>query len=167
VLVNQYSRPGFQAWWIALAVSALLDIDLHWVITSGWVYEDPLRSMTITPLSRFMLRRIAFEDDSITSFVLANEPSNLTLEFAMQQSLQNIEGDFRVLSRQVIDGAIYEMGRFIIEVHDPELDRDGRQLLYVIIYEGQAYTLGYQTLKSKFESQVPIFEISASTFTIK
>jgi len=110
---------------------------------------------------------IAFDDDFITSVVLASEPSNLTLEFAMQQSLQNIEGDFRVLSRQVIEEAPYEMGRFIIEVHDPEQDRDGRQLLYIILHEGQAYSLGYQTLRSKFEAELPTFEKSASTFTIK
>jgi hypothetical protein len=110
---------------------------------------------------------IAFEDDFITSVVLASEPSNLSLDFAMQQSLQNIEGDFRVLSRQVIEEAPYEMGRFIIEMHDPELDRDGRQLLYIILHEGQAYSLGYQTLKSKFDDLLPIFEKSASTFMIK
>lgn len=110
---------------------------------------------------------IAFDDDFITSVVLASEPTSLSLDFAMQQSLQQIEGDFRVLSRQVIEGAPYEMGRFIIEVHHPEMNRDGRQLLYIILHEGQAYSLGYQTLKSKFEAQLPVFEKSASTFTIK
>jgi hypothetical protein len=110
---------------------------------------------------------IAFDDDFITSVVLASEPSNLTLEFAMQQSLQNLEGDFTVLSRQIIEGAAYDMGRFIIEVRDPEMDRDGRQLLYIILHEGQAYSLGYQTLKSEFSALLPVFEKSASTFTIK
>lgn len=110
---------------------------------------------------------IAFDDDFITSVVLASEPSSLTLDFAMQQSLQNIQGEFRVLSRQIIEGGPYEMGRFIIEVHDPELDRDGRQLLYIILHEGQAYSLGYQTLKSKFDGLLPTFEKSANTFTIK
>jgi hypothetical protein len=110
---------------------------------------------------------IAFDEDFITSVVLASEPSSLSLEFAMEQSLQQIEGDFRVLSRQVIEGAPYEMGRFIIEVHDPYLDKDGRQLLYIILHEGQAYSLGYQTLKSNFEELLPTFEKSASSFTIK
>lgn len=103
----------------------------------------------------------------MTSVLLASEPSSLTLEFAMQQSLQNSEGDFTVLSRQVIEGTPYEMGRFIIEMRDPGLDRDGRQLLYIILHKGQAYSLGYQTLKSHFEAAVPIFEKSASTFTIR
>ncbi|MDF1500537.1 MAG: hypothetical protein P1P76_08715 [Anaerolineales bacterium] len=59
VLVNHYSRRGFQAWWIALAVSAVFDAELHWVVTSAWVYDDPIRSSTITPVSRWLLRRIA------------------------------------------------------------------------------------------------------------
>lgn len=60
ILVNHYNRPGFQAWWIALAVSSVLDFDLHWVVTTGWVYDDLLRSLLITPISRWLLRRIAF-----------------------------------------------------------------------------------------------------------
>jgi hypothetical protein len=59
VLVNHYNRPGFQAWWIALLVSFALPFDLHWVVTSGWVYDDALRSLTITPVSRWLLRRIS------------------------------------------------------------------------------------------------------------
>jgi len=58
-MVNHYNRPGFQAWWIALAISSVLPFDLHWVVTSGWVYDDRLRSSTITPISRWLLRRIA------------------------------------------------------------------------------------------------------------
>jgi hypothetical protein len=60
VLVNHYNRPGFQAWWIALAVSSALDFDLHWVVTSGWVYDDFMRSLLITPISRWLLRKITF-----------------------------------------------------------------------------------------------------------
>jgi hypothetical protein len=60
VLVNHYTRRGFQAWWIAVAISSVLPFDLHWVVTSGWEYEDYLRSKTITPISRYLLRKIAF-----------------------------------------------------------------------------------------------------------
>lgn len=109
---------------------------------------------------------IAFDDDFITSVVLASEPSTLTLDFAMQQSIQEMEGEFQVLSRQVIEGAPYDMGRFIIEVYDPETEMVGRQLLYIILNKGQAYSLGFQTLKSNFEELLPVFEKSASSFTI-
>ncbi|MGD2162110.1 MAG: hypothetical protein PVG02_08490 [Anaerolineales bacterium] len=63
ILTNHYHRPGFQAWWIALAISSVIQIDLHWVVTSAWVYTDHLRAMTITPVSRWLLRRIAYSYD--------------------------------------------------------------------------------------------------------
>jgi hypothetical protein len=59
VTINHYARPGFQAWWLALAVSAALPIEVHWVITAAWRYPDRLRSGTITPVSRWVLRGIA------------------------------------------------------------------------------------------------------------
>lgn len=57
--VNHYSRRGFQAWWIALAVSSATPRDIHWVITAAWRYPDQLRSWLITPTSRWVLQRIA------------------------------------------------------------------------------------------------------------
>lgn len=57
--VNHYHRPGFGAWWIALSLASVLPYETHWLITSAWVYPDSLRTRTITPLSRWVLRRIA------------------------------------------------------------------------------------------------------------
>lgn len=57
--MNHYARPGFHAWWIALAVSAAVPVDIHWVMTAAWTYPDPLRSHTLTPISRNVFRRIA------------------------------------------------------------------------------------------------------------
>lgn len=57
--VNHYSRRGFQAWWIALAVSSATPQEIHWVITAAWRYPDRLRSWLITPTSRWVLQRIA------------------------------------------------------------------------------------------------------------
>ena len=59
VTVNHYARPGFHAWWIALGISAVLPCDVHWVITAAWTYPDSLRAHTITPVTRWLLRRIA------------------------------------------------------------------------------------------------------------
>lgn len=57
ITINHYTRPGFQAWWLALALSALLPVEVHWVVTAAWRYPDRLRSGTITPLSRWVIRR--------------------------------------------------------------------------------------------------------------
>jgi hypothetical protein len=56
---NHYFRPGFGAWWIALGLSATIPIEVHWTMTSGWTYPDPLRSNTITPLTIWAFRKIA------------------------------------------------------------------------------------------------------------
>jgi len=59
LVMNHYARPGFHAWWIALAVSAVVPVDIHWAMTAAWTYRDRLRSHTLTPISRIVFRRIA------------------------------------------------------------------------------------------------------------
>jgi len=59
VTVNHYARPGFQAWWLALAVSSVIPAEIHWVITSAWTFPDRLRSRLLTPLTRWTFSRIA------------------------------------------------------------------------------------------------------------
>ncbi len=59
VTVNHYHRPGFQAWWIALAVSAAFPVELHWGMTSAYTYPDRLRSLIFTPISTAILVRLA------------------------------------------------------------------------------------------------------------
>ena len=54
LLTNHYARPGFQAWWIALAISASVPLDIHWMMTNAWTFLGPL-----TPLSRQILTRVA------------------------------------------------------------------------------------------------------------
>ena len=33
ILFNHYYRPGFQAWWIALAISSVLPVEIHYMMT--------------------------------------------------------------------------------------------------------------------------------------
>ena len=57
--VNHYYRPGFQAWWIALALSSVVAYDVHWVMTSAWTYTDPLGKLVLAPAMRWLLGRLA------------------------------------------------------------------------------------------------------------
>ena len=57
--MNHYSRPGFQAWWMALAVSSVVPAPVHWVVTSAWTYPDQLRANLFTPTSRWLFQRVA------------------------------------------------------------------------------------------------------------
>lgn len=59
VVVNHYSRPGFRAWWVAMAISATLPREVCWVTTSTLTFPDRLRASTITPASRWFLCHVA------------------------------------------------------------------------------------------------------------
>lgn len=56
---NHYTRPGLGAWWLALAASAALPVEVHWIVTEAWTYPDALRSRLFTPLTRWAFRRVA------------------------------------------------------------------------------------------------------------
>jgi hypothetical protein len=57
--VNHYHRPGFNAWWIAMAICAQFPVEIHWGITAAWTYADRFRSATATPLTRWLFRKVA------------------------------------------------------------------------------------------------------------
>ncbi|MCJ7622226.1 MAG: hypothetical protein MUO76_01890 [Anaerolineaceae bacterium] len=38
LVLNHYSREGFGAWWIALAISAVSPRDIHWIMTGAWTF---------------------------------------------------------------------------------------------------------------------------------
>ena len=59
LVMNHFARPGFRAWWIALAVSSLVPREVQWVMTSTFTYPDRWRSSWLTPLSTILLARLA------------------------------------------------------------------------------------------------------------
>jgi len=68
VICNHYSRPGFGAWWIALAISAVIashrhptaDPEIHWVMTAAWTFpESKWKAQVLTPATRWAFNRLA------------------------------------------------------------------------------------------------------------
>lgn len=59
IVCNHYSRPGFGAWWIPMGIAAIVPHEMHWIITAALRFDDPLRSRSITPLSRWFLQRVS------------------------------------------------------------------------------------------------------------
>lgn len=59
VLTNHYYRPGFDAWWLSLAVSSAVPVEIHWVITAELTYPGQKRGAVLRPLTRFFLGRVA------------------------------------------------------------------------------------------------------------
>ena len=68
ITCNHYTRPGLDAWWGALLISAAVasqrdpaaDAEIHWVITAAWTFLDnPWRRKHLTPLTRWAFERVA------------------------------------------------------------------------------------------------------------
>jgi hypothetical protein len=56
---NHYSRPDFNAWWIALAVASQLPMDAHFIMTSELTTPGKRYSPGGMPLTRWVLKRVA------------------------------------------------------------------------------------------------------------
>jgi len=56
---NHYHRPGFEAQWIALAIAALVPVNMHWVMTGEFTYPGKWYRQFGSIYSRILLKRIA------------------------------------------------------------------------------------------------------------
>ncbi len=65
VVLNHYCRRGLGAWWGVFLIGQVIarrrteSGQVSWIMTSGWTYRDPIRSQLVTPLTRWLFRRIA------------------------------------------------------------------------------------------------------------
>jgi 1-acyl-sn-glycerol-3-phosphate acyltransferase len=59
IMVNHYHREGFGAEWLALAIAALVPIDMYWVITGEFMYQGRWYQVIGSKGSRILLKRIA------------------------------------------------------------------------------------------------------------
>jgi len=64
-VTNHYCRQGLGAWWSVLVIGQAIARwrpelgEVRWVMTNQWTYQDPIRSRLVTPLTRWLFRRIA------------------------------------------------------------------------------------------------------------
>jgi hypothetical protein len=59
VMVNHYHREGFGAQWIALAIAALVPVNMHWVMTGEFMYPGKWYETIGSIGSQILLKRIA------------------------------------------------------------------------------------------------------------
>jgi hypothetical protein len=59
ITFNHYHRPGFQAWWLALGVAAVIAEEMHWVVTNELTCPGDWYGFIGRPLSRWVLKRLA------------------------------------------------------------------------------------------------------------
>ena len=141
VTINHYTRPGFDAWWLALAVSAALEQDVHWVMTSAWTFPGRWYAGLLRPLSRRVFARLA----QIYGFSLTPPmPPDPAESQARAASVRQVLEQARSNPKKVIGlspeggdfpgGALgwppHGVGRFIYQ-----FTRQGYKILPVGIYE--------------------------------
>lgn len=56
--INHYSRPGFSAAWLALGLTALLPVEVTWVMVDTWAYQDHPLGFFLRPLGHCILSAI-------------------------------------------------------------------------------------------------------------
>jgi hypothetical protein len=111
---------------------------------------------------------LAMEGDQKTSAFLFSEPLEeaTSLEGQMQATLDEQENPFEVLSMDRVMDSPYETGRMNLRAIDSESGEPGYVLIYIILLDDRVYQLGYTTPVDRFEELLPIFETSASTFSV-
>jgi 1-acyl-sn-glycerol-3-phosphate acyltransferase len=59
ITFNHYYRPGFQAWWLALAIAAVVPAEMHWGTTGELTFPGKWYGFAGRPASRWLLRRLS------------------------------------------------------------------------------------------------------------
>jgi len=59
IIFNHYYRPGFNAWWMALAIAATLPEEMHFIMTGELTYPGKWYAPLGKVLSRALLGRLA------------------------------------------------------------------------------------------------------------
>jgi hypothetical protein len=58
VTINHYSRPGSQGFWLAMGASAVVPVEITWIMTAAWSYTGQKRGIIMKPLVRWFIGRI-------------------------------------------------------------------------------------------------------------
>jgi 1-acyl-sn-glycerol-3-phosphate acyltransferase len=86
IVCNHYTRPGFPAWWLVLAISAAAaahrhpqaDPQIHWVMTAAWTFPgSPWRRRLLSPLTRFAFDRVARTYGFVTMPAMPPDPAEV------------------------------------------------------------------------------------------
>jgi hypothetical protein len=59
VTANHYARPGFGAWWVALAIAAAVPAEMHWIMTGAWTFPGRWYRGLLRPLTEWAFVRAA------------------------------------------------------------------------------------------------------------
>ena len=148
--MNHYSRPGFDAWWIALGVSAVVPVEIHWMMTNAWNHLGLL-----APVTRWLFPRLAQVYGFTTTPPMPPAPEDVGSRFrAVRRVIEEARSPGAVIGlvpegRDYPDGILRQpppgVGRFI-----HQLAKHCQRIVPIGVYEdaenlclnfGPSYTL--------------------------
>jgi hypothetical protein len=59
LVTNHYYRPKYKVWWSVLASSALIPMDIHWVMTAAWTFPKSPMGSFLESISSLIFKRVA------------------------------------------------------------------------------------------------------------
>jgi hypothetical protein len=97
--VNHYSRPGFNSWWLALAISALLPAEVHWIITAAWNFTGRWYRPLLRPSTQWAFKRLAIAYGFST---MPPMPPSASESQARAESIRHVMNYIRRTPRAVV-----------------------------------------------------------------
>ena len=57
--INHYGRLGFPSWWLTMAPSSALPVEVHWIMTGAWIFLDRWYTGLVRDFTRWLFRQVA------------------------------------------------------------------------------------------------------------
>lgn len=87
ITFNHYYRPGFGAWWMALALAASVPAEIHFVMTGEWTFQGKWYAPLGRPLSHWLFTRVSKVYGFTTSPPMPPHPQDV---LARAQSVRRV-----------------------------------------------------------------------------
>ena len=102
---------------------------------------------------------LAIEETSQSAIVLASidRTPDTTTESLLNEALSDSDTYFQIISREIYLDPPLSMERVILDVVDEELG-PGKQIIYAILGDQQAWNLVFTTPQDLFDTNLPLFE---------
>ncbi len=109
---------------------------------------------------------IAVEETSQSAIILVSvdRGTETTTENLLNQVLTDSEGEFQLVTREILTNAPYPMERIIMDVEDEELG-PGKQVIYVILGDQIAWNLIFAAPSGLFDQNLPLYEAAINSFS--
>jgi hypothetical protein len=111
---------------------------------------------------------LAADETEQAALFLVGEPPNpeIDLGLAIQGVLDGFKNEFTVDSQHAITGRSFPMARLVLSTVSEDDASPLKNLVYVFVRDGRAWSLDYGAPAERFSSLLPAFEKSAASFEL-